>query len=528
MTRLSFQSGAPFNGARRGFLLLFSLLTSSSRSYVVVTGRGLGLDIVRELCSGGERGAEGALPVVLGTRDPAAARREVEARARRGSGESSSSGSWWWPDMLAVEELDVSSAASVDAFAAATLRRHGGAPPAALVNSAAACPGHAATGTAAAAAAAVAEGGGGGGGGSAEELDAAKALRLALATNVHGPLRLMERLHFVHGGAALETTSTGDSRSSGGGSADVSPFSGAAGDTSSSSPSSGRCVVNISSGDGETQWLHSALARAFAACSEPGQVLGVLHDDAGTAQRGDSPASSSFSPLHHSKTTTTTATEASPATGGSAHGGLVWRLLEERQELAFGPTPAYAVSKAAVNALTRTLAASSALATTPSFEPHQHEQDLLPCGSRADASADSASSASAAANTIDDSSIKSSSKSKNSSSIKSSNKSKGGTGNGSFRLAAGVAINAVCPGDVVGSALYSGGGGGGEWDVSPERAAADVAALLRIGILPPPLVKAGMGSSGGGGDHSNDDEQGRCAMPSPTGGFFRFRRRVPM
>ena len=90
-------------------------------------------------------------------------------------------------------------------------------------------------------------------------------------------------------------------------------------------------------------------------------------------------------------------------------------------------------------------------------------------------------------------------------------------------LRPGVVVNAVCPGDLVGSAMYS---GTGEWDILPERAAADVTALLYLGVQQQNPQKPALGtinSQGSGSGGSGERQQ-----PPPSGGFFRFRRRLPM
>ncbi len=129
---------------RRSRLLLFTRYlffclywASLSRSYTVVTGRGLCLDIARVLCSSAPTdGTTMALmPVILGTRDPTATVWEIERRWGGNGGEYG-----LWHETLNVEELDVSSTASIDAFVARMFLQHDGAVPAALVNSAAVCP----------------------------------------------------------------------------------------------------------------------------------------------------------------------------------------------------------------------------------------------------------------------------------------------------------------------------------------------------------------------------------------------------
>ena len=141
-----------------------------------------------------------------------------------------------------------------------------------------------------------------------------------------------------------------------------------------------RAVVNVSSGDGELSMLNSAIRGALEKARTPADVLMLaLAEPTALAlvSEGGSQGGS----------------DAWPASMGLD--GLLRELVEGGEELAFGPTPAYSVSKAALNALTRVVPLCNFTCT----------------------------------------------------------------------------INAVCPGDIVGSRMYSGdGSGGGEWDVTVARA----------------------------------------------------------
>ena len=418
--------------------LFFCLYWASvSRSYTIVTGRGLGLDIALVLCSSAPTdGTTMALmPVILGTRDPTATVREIERRWGGNGGEYG-----MWHETLNVEELDVSSKASIDAFVARMFLRHDGAVPAALVNSAAVCP----TGS-----------------------HIAHDLQEALATNVYGPLRLMERFRFISR-MPSQRAKTGKEAER-------------------------RCVVNISSGDGETKWLHSALGRALTAAKDPGDVLALFRtpkprnsDDSGGGGGED----------------------------GGDSSGLVWKLLEQQEELAFGPSPAYAVSKAALNALTRTLASSS---RPPTITRKGARSSSFSFKSKKKNNNNNSSSTTITSDTR--------------TSFLSHASAGHSNDSGSMDipvvagLRPGVVVNAVCPGDLVGSAMYS---GTGEWDVLPEQAAADVTALLHLGVQQQNPQKPAPGTINSEGSGSGGSLERHQSPPSPTGGFFRFRRRIPM
>lgn len=103
-------------------------------------------------------------------------------------------------------------------------------------------------------------------------------------------------------------------------------------------------VINVSSGDGELVCLHSALATAFRGCDDPSDVLALV-----------SQSKCKFSLLARPR---------DPRMLRRADGslaGTLWSLLDQGVEVAVGPTPAYAVSKAALNALTRTSPAGGSL-----------------------------------------------------------------------------------------------------------------------------------------------------------------------
>lgn len=182
----------------------------------------------------------------------------------------------------------------------------------------------------------------------------AEAMAASMRTHVWGPVCLMRRLDFMCDGVHARTAEGGAAR---------------------------RAVVNVSSGDGELAMLHSEIRQALEAACTPADVLALgladptaralLSMDAGSGEGGRTARSPSL-----------------------ALGGVLGELVEQGEELAFGPTPTYSVSKASLNALTRVAAAGGG-STCP--------------------------------------------------------------------------ISAVCPGDIVGSRMYS-GDGSGEWDVSVTRA----------------------------------------------------------
>ena len=179
MKRCRHRSPLPSFSPLCRLLLVAASLPITARSYTVVTGRGLGLEVARALCGSQSLSEAGALPVVLGTRHPADTARDIErswpqgaAWLGKGTGRDTDSSSGVRgadaERLLIIEELDVSCPASIDAFASRLRRTFAGVPAAALVNNAAICP---------------------------EGSDAA-ALRSALNTNVRGALRLTEQLGF--------------------------------------------------------------------------------------------------------------------------------------------------------------------------------------------------------------------------------------------------------------------------------------------------------------------------------------------
>ena len=193
----------------------------------------------------------------------------------------------------------------------------------------------------------------------------AEAVAASMRTHVWGPACLMRSLRFIG------PTCTGE---------DWSEWGGGEGRGGEGKPATRRAVVNVSSGDGELSMLNSAIRRALGKARTPADVLALALAE---------PTALALMSEHGSHC----GPEAWPASMGLD--GLLRELVEEGEELAFGPTPAYSVSKAALNALTRVVPLGGSACTT----------------------------------------------------------------------------NAVCPGDIVGSRMYSGdGSGSGEWDVSVARA----------------------------------------------------------
>lgn len=217
----------------------------------------------------------------------------------------------------------------------------------------------------------------------------------AMAVNFWGPYHLMKGFHFL---ATPDTQAQKEAESH----------------DDEDERQQRSSVVNVSSGDGELACLHSELALALQACVTPDDVTSVVAMQGGRT--------------------------------------LLRDLIDAGSDLAYGDTPSYSVSKAALNCLTRTTAASA-----------------------------------------------------------------GSSSSSSSRKA--CSVNAVCPGDIVGSAMYSGVSSQAdndasgtemtslvmppsEYDVSAARAAADVCWL---------------------GLHS----YGHHPDASTTGKFFRFRREIP-
>ena len=145
---------------------------------------------------------------------------------------------------LFVEPLDVASRESIDDFSARVLSRFG--PPTLLVNNAAIC---------------VTD---------CECKSDRDILSETLAINFEAPKRLMKQLKFTEG-CDLETP---------------------------------RCVINVSSGDGELKWLNSKIAGALESCNSPDDVQSV-------------------------------------ADSINVKGGLLDQLIVKGGELAFGSSPSY-------------------------------------------------------------------------------------------------------------------------------------------------------------------------------------------
>jgi NAD(P)-dependent dehydrogenase (short-subunit alcohol dehydrogenase family) len=295
-------------------------------------------------------------------------------------------------------QLDVAHATSVDTFCARVLAAHG--PPTVLINNAAIC---------------CASSGRNG------ALDLAD-LQRSLAVNLNGPVRLVHQL-FGNGPSRAATDALATR---------------AAATELSGGLSGGGSVINVSSGDGELAFLNPRLAAALRHCRTPADVIALASLDAAT--------------------TDDAATADAAAAGAGSSGGLLLQLVSCGDELAFGPSPAYAVSKALLNAWTRTAGKDSGDSSG---------------GDSGDSSGRSTSSSS-------------------------------NHGGGAVGLSRVRSVNSVCPGDVVGSRMYSGaacgegsaqwryaatgdiGGGVGaeegtgvdRWDVTVEEAARDVCALI--------------------------------------------------
>lgn len=197
------------------------------------------------------------------------------------------------PRVVAIQ-LDVTCNSSLDAFCAQLLADHG--QPALVVNNAAVCIRNS------------------GSNGEANLDD----LQRSIAVNFHGPVRLVQRLYGSDSSTSgpictktsselKATTRTKERRGS---------------------------VINVSSGDGELVWLNSRLAEALRQCCTPEDVMALASLELGLSGTVDGSLS---------------------ALEASIKSRLLLNLVQCGDELAFGPTPAYAVSKALLNAWTRTV-----------------------------------------------------------------------------------------------------------------------------------------------------------------------------
>ena len=137
------------------------------------------------------------------------------------------------------------------------------------------------------------------------------ALTEALHVNFFGPVRFAEQLGFLSESVGTICTE------------EASRFE--------------RCVVNVSSGDGELKCLHSRLSSYLSGCSLPSEVIALA-------------------------TALDRASQFDGIDGGTSVDELVSALTNNNQELAIGSTPAYSASKALLNTWTRTVAETGLLA----------------------------------------------------------------------------------------------------------------------------------------------------------------------
>jgi len=191
-------------------------------------------------------------------------------------------------------QLDVTCDSSLDAFCAQLLADHG--QPALLVNNAAVC---------------IRSSGSNG----KVDLDD---MQRSIAVNFHGPVRLVQRLYGSDSSTSEPICTKASSKLN----------------VATKSKACRGCVINVSSGDGELAWLNSRLAEALCQCYTPEDVMDLASLELGLSSKVDGSLS------------------AHEASGKS---GLLNNLLQCGDELAFGPSPAYAVSKALLNAWTRTI-----------------------------------------------------------------------------------------------------------------------------------------------------------------------------
>ena len=152
-------------------------------------------------------------------------------------------------------------------------------------------------------------------------------LQRSIAVNFHGPVKLVQRL-YGSGSSISSSESTSAQISS----------------VFTQSRQRKGSVINVSSGDGELTWLNSRLAAALQQCRTPEDVMALASLDVGKSN------------------------DAQTDSLASDQSGLLLDLLSSGDELAFGPTPAYAVSKALLNAWARTVGSMQSVVSGPSSD----------------------------------------------------------------------------------------------------------------------------------------------------------------